>query len=67
MLEHMVDGPNQFLCRAKVPRQGMNRLGLITRRQVGVEVGTAKAVDCLLGVANHDQTRIRTRGLAVDF
>ena len=45
----------------------MNRLRLASRFQVSVEVCTPKAVDRLLGVADHDQARVRILRLTINF
>ena len=45
----------------------MNRLRLASRFQVSVEVCTPKAVDRLLGVADHYQARVRVLRLTINF
>ena len=60
--EHMVDRRHHACGGSEVARQGVDGLRLVARGQIGVEVGPAKAVDGLLGVANQDQPGVR-RGI----
>ena len=53
--KHVIHGRHHARGRTEVARQGVNRPGLLARCQVGGEVGAAKAVNGLFGVADHDQ------------
>ena len=55
LAKHGVDGVHNARRRAEIDRQRVDALRLRTGGQVGGQIGTAKAVNSLLGVADHDQ------------
>ncbi len=60
--EQRVAGSDQAGGRALVVAQGGRRIDLPPGGQVGVQVGVAKAVDRLLGIADQEQRRRRPLG-----
>ena len=63
----MVDRRNHLRRGAVVVQQGVHRLRAITRCQIGGQIGAAKTVNRLLGVADQQQSRIAGLRVGVDF